>query len=36
MTFNWTMGRRKPEEAEEKRAERALQPVRPVFPRAAE
>jgi hypothetical protein len=32
MTFNWTMGRRKPEEAEEK----PLQPLRPVFPRAAE
>jgi hypothetical protein len=36
MSFNWTMGRRKPEVAEEKQAERAPQPLRPVFPRAAE
>jgi len=36
MTFNWTMGRRKPEMAEEKSSERAPQPLRPVFPRAAE
>jgi hypothetical protein len=38
MTFNWTMGRRKPEVAEEreKPAERAQQPLRPIFPRAAE
>ena len=36
MSFNWTMGRRKPEVAEEKPAERAPQPLRPVYPRAAE
>ena len=36
MSFNWTMGRRKPEVAEEKSAERAPQPLRPVYPRAAE
>jgi hypothetical protein len=36
MTFNWTIGRRKPEMAEEKSSERAPQPLRPVFPRAAE
>ena len=36
MSFNWTMGRRKPEVAEEKQAERVPQPLRPVFPRAAE
>jgi hypothetical protein len=38
MTFNWTMGRRKPEVAEEreKPTERQPQPLRPVFPRAAE
>jgi hypothetical protein len=36
MTFNWTMGRRKPEVSEEKPAERAPTPLRPIFPRAAE
>jgi hypothetical protein len=36
MSFNWTMGRRKPEVAEEKQVERAPQSLRPVFPRAAE
>ena len=35
MSFNWTMGRRK-EVTEETQAERAPQPLRPVFPRAAE
>jgi hypothetical protein len=38
MTFNWTMGRRKPEQAEEteKPAARAPQPLRQIFPRAIE
>jgi hypothetical protein len=38
MTFDWTMGRRKPAAAEkcEKPVERQPQPLRPIFPRAAE
>jgi hypothetical protein len=36
MTINWTMGRRKPEVAEEraKPGDRQTQPLRPIFPRA--
>lgn len=38
MTFNWAMGRRKPEVAQERErlAERAPQPLRPVLAQTAE